>query len=513
MIFPGGILHANNILLDIYKKESLTLEDCEIIMCDGDGDLYIPSDSNVKTLPDNLVVRGSLMAQFTKLKSLPKGLVVEDDIDIHGTKIDTIPDDICINGGICISNTPIDHLPDRMTTINGDLRISYTKITTLPDGLVVKGELCMCETAIEALPNGLVVKDNFDAADSSLKHVPTDVRFGRSIDLSGTGVNTLPSCVTHVDGSLYLNHTSISSLPTNLYVDGSLHISGTPITTLPEGLCVRGSVDADKTYITHISDNTIVGVNVYTSGVPSFGKNVMICGRLRIYPPSSVHSGVCRISDKYYGHHPFISRPTPYMKEMYLREDTIIGDGVWCGMYYELDSTKTHIDVDLPLGDYVEGKYIRADGIITPIKSTRQVAGYTVYKGLFKGYNVITDGEYYAHCGTIKDGIGVIEYKRRQDRVVQEYKSLTINSVVDRDYAIGMYRAITGACEQGTRTFVDSLGDSIKDTYTIGEIIELTDGRYGSEKFKAFFDKDPITPSIPDPYDFNGDVINVMLAN
>jgi hypothetical protein len=207
------------------------------------------------------------------------------------------------------------------------------------------------------------------------------------------------------------------------------------------------------------------------------------------------------------------------MKEMYLREDTIIGDGVWCGMYFETDSTMKHIDVDLPLGDYVEGKYIRADGIVTPIKSVRQVAGYTVYKGFFKGCNVITDGEYYAHCDTIKGGIGAIEYKRKHDRINQEYKALTLDSVVDRDYAISMYRAITGACARGTQMFVESLGDSVKDEYTIAEIIELTHGRYGSEKFKAFFDTEPATASVPDPYelpdpyDFDGDVINVIPAN
>jgi hypothetical protein len=489
MVFSGRTPNIDD-LISIYKKESLTLEDCETLMDNDNGDLYIPSDSNIKTLPDNLVIRGSLLAQFAKLKSLPNGLVVGDGLNIHGTKIATIPDDICVNGCVCILNTPIDHIPDGMNVINGDLLISHTKITTLPDGLVVNGDLLMNETAIEVLPNGLVVKGDFDASESSLKFIPTDAIFGGSVDLSNTNVDTLPSNLTHINGSLYLALTSISLLPTNLYVGGHLDIYGTRITTLPKGLCVRNSVNADKTYITHISDNTIVGSNVYTSSIPSFGKNVMICGRLRIYPPSSGVHSVCRISDKYYGCHPFITEPNQCISDMYIREDTIIGDGVWYGMYYESDTTKKHIDVDLPLGDYVEGKYIRADGIVTPIKSVRQVAGYTVYKGIFKGYNLITDGEYYAHCNKIKDGIKDIEYKRRKDRVNQEYKALTLDSVVDRDYAIIMYRAITGACARGTQMFVESLGDSVKDEYTIAEIIELTDGRYGSRKFKAFFNKE-----------------------
>jgi hypothetical protein len=38
--------------------------------------------------------------------------------------------------------------------------------------------------------------------------------------------------------------------------------------------------------------------------------------------------------------------------------------------------------------------------------------------------------------------------------------------------------------------FIDSLGDSIKDEYTISEIIELTSGRYGSDTFRRFFVKE-----------------------
>ena len=50
-----------------------------------------------------------------------------------------------------------------------------------------------------------------------------------------------------------------------------------------------------------------------------------------------------------------------------------------------------------------------------------------------------------------------------------------------------MYRVITGACEAGTESFVNSLKD-LKDKYTVREVIEMTEGKYGAEKFKAFFE-------------------------
>lgn len=51
-----------------------------------------------------------------------------------------------------------------------------------------------------------------------------------------------------------------------------------------------------------------------------------------------------------------------------------------------------------------------------------------------------------------------------------------------------MYRVITGACRQGTESFSGSLGDKLKEKYTIREAIELTQGQYNAERFKEFFE-------------------------
>jgi len=46
---------------------------------------------------------------------------------------------------------------------------------------------------------------------------------------------------------------------------------------------------------------------------------------------------------------------------------------------------------------------------------------------------------------------------------------------------------ITGACEQGTRRFCEQ--QVLKPTYSVKEVIDLTMGSYGSEKFRKFFAK------------------------
>lgn len=51
-----------------------------------------------------------------------------------------------------------------------------------------------------------------------------------------------------------------------------------------------------------------------------------------------------------------------------------------------------------------------------------------------------------------------------------------------------MYRTITGACAAGTKDFVENrLPEPHKERYTIREVIDLTDGEYGSKKLKEFF--------------------------
>ena len=56
--------------------------------------------------------------------------------------------------------------------------------------------------------------------------------------------------------------------------------------------------------------------------------------------------------------------------------------------------------------------------------------------------------------------------------------------------AIAAYRTITGACSPGTSDYIaNRLPKPHKEKYSIGEIISLTNGEYGSEKFEEFFCK------------------------
>ena len=168
---------------------------------------------------------------------------------------------------------------------------------------------------------------------------------------------------------------------------------------------------------------------------------------------------------------------------------TSLPDNLTVGGYLDLEGTQITNSCNykqLSNGDYVEGRYLYADMILTHIKSAKKIKGYTYYIGKIKDINVISDGKNYAHCKNFKDGVSDLEFKNAKDRGAEQYKKYKLESVVPFEEAKTMYRIITGACKQGTDNFISGLKE-IKESYTISEYIKMTKGQYMSEVFERFF--------------------------
>ena len=240
-------------------------------------------------------------------------------------------------------------------------------------------------------------------------------------------------------GGLDLRGTGITSLPDNLTVSGWLDLEGcTGITSLPDNLTVSGWLDLRGTGITSLPDNLTVGggLDLRGTGITSLPDNLTVGGWLDLR-----------------------------------------GTGITNPQYRKLQN-----------GDYVPGRYLYADNILTHVKRKRAIQGYTLYVGKIPGVNVVSDGNNYAHCRTIRDGIADLIFKAAKDRGAEQYKTLTPDSVLKTEEAITMYRIITGACQQGTARFVESIGN-LKDEYTVREIIEMTKGQYGADRFAKYFNE------------------------
>ena len=127
--------------------------------------------------------------------------------------------------------------------------------------------------------------------------------------------------------------------------------------------------------------------------------------------------------------------------------------------------------------------------IIDDIKTIILNRKKNVIKGIFLDslapcFVVEKDG-IYSHGATLKEAKDSLIYKI-SNRDTSMYEDYTLDTIVTFEEAIKMYRVITGACEAGTRNFVQSLAKR-KKKYTVQEIITATKGQYGSDTFKEFF--------------------------
>ena len=257
-----------------------------------------------------------------------------------------------------------------------------------------------------------------------------------SLYLSGTDITALPDNLT-VGGWLYLSGTGITALPDKLTVGGGLYLRDTDITALPDNLTVGGWLDLSGTKITALPDNLTVGGWLDLSGtkITALPDNLTVGGWLD------------------------------------LRDTDIINPTV----------------KKLCQGDYVPGKYLYADGILTHVKKKKKIGEYTLFVGKIPGHNVVFDGKHYAHCKNFRDGIADLLFKSAADRGADQYRGISLDDSFTVEELKTMYRVITGACKAGTESFVNSLKD-LKDKYTVREAIEMTKGQYGAEKFKEFFE-------------------------
>ncbi len=82
-----------------------------------------------------------------------------------------------------------------------------------------------------------------------------------------------------------------------------------------------------------------------------------------------------------------------------------------------------------------------------------------------------------AHGKTIKEARADLIYK-----IVAKFDGKIPKKATGKEW-IGIYRAVTGACAAGIKNFVESTGKDLDKEYTAKQIIELSKGQFGADKF------------------------------
>ena len=130
------------------------------------------------------------------------------------------------------------------------------------------------------------------------------------------------------------------------------------------------------------------------------------------------------------------------------------------------------------------------DGIGCVIRSYKAVAGTIVMRcrqSKIKDGKLIGDlmyvaeiGNQYAHGNTAREAMSELRFKS-SDRDLSEYRNMALTTRKTRPRWVEAYRMVTGACRMGTDMFL--AGKTLKASYTLSEVLELTRGQYGADRF------------------------------
>ena len=122
-----------------------------------------------------------------------------------------------------------------------------------------------------------------------------------------------------------------------------------------------------------------------------------------------------------------------------------------------------------------------ADGIFAKILSVKGEIRKILVAGKKEPSYLANDGKgNYAHGGTLREAVEELAFKIG-DRDVSQYRNMPVDTVkTPQDWAF-VYRIITGACQYGTRSFMER--HELKPQYTLPEIIEATKSAFGHDTF------------------------------
>ena len=138
-------------------------------------------------------------------------------------------------------------------------------------------------------------------------------------------------------------------------------------------------------------------------------------------------------------------------------------------------------------------KFTVIDNIGCVVLSEKQNNGITVLlcrRSKIKNQKVVGDKFYVvqkdganAHGKTIAEATQELMFKIGP-RDVSQYRNMPLTTTkTPAEWAL-VYRMVTGACQYGTNQFIESRG-KIKKKYTLSEIVVLTKGQWGHDKFAA----------------------------
>ena len=171
---------------------------------------------------------------------------------------------------------------------------------------------------------------------------------------------------------------------------------------------------------------------------------------------------------------------------------TSLPDNLTVGGYLDLRGTgitdTNRINKNAPkILAWKNGKYVLIDGVFAEV--IRRKNGVFKLKKPHSNevFFCVTDGNgRYAHGNTVQNAKGDLLYKLSSDDRKEQYKNISLDSILTFDECVRFYRVMTGACVFGVKNFIES-NNVERRSYTVREILEITKGQYGRDSLEFLF--------------------------
>ena len=127
--------------------------------------------------------------------------------------------------------------------------------------------------------------------------------------------------------------------------------------------------------------------------------------------------------------------------------------------------------------------YTLADGILARILQSKGGLKKIIVVGKRTVSWLASDDKgNHAHGDTAHDAVQELAFKSGE-RDISQFQNMPKDTVKTPQEWAFVYRMVTGACQYGTKRFMESKG-ALKSQYTLAEIIEQTSGAYGADTFR-----------------------------
>ena len=141
------------------------------------------------------------------------------------------------------------------------------------------------------------------------------------------------------------------------------------------------------------------------------------------------------------------------------------------------------------LGNYISDSVSYIDGIVAFVNrvKAKDLCWEVTMLGGKKAFIVSDKAGKFAHGETIKKAKNDLLYKLSGNESKEGYRHLTKDSELTVAELYEAYRVITGACELGSKNFIEQIGLKMTDRLTVGRACDITKDAYKGSVFSSFF--------------------------